>query len=284
MDVTFDVSAIPAATTTTTTGLVSNMDETFNVNFVPPPTQRVWPNMDMTFDVSASFSREPKVGGGVSVGRDISPVVAADTTVVLDEPVFKTGINEVPAVAAADQSSESAVSSSSDRPRIVQTEPAPVFKNSSGGLRKPNYMTATTASTHRFRLPSADNVAPIYQRPKLSSSSDIPSSAHLQPGRLATKRLGRSPSPKEREGRTGAPIATHRNFLQAPSAKIRNARTPSPKSFARAATENSNPARTNQQQLAKMLVAKSRVGSETAVKRPALGRSVSTSALKHLNK
>merc|ERR1712029_669219 len=94
-------------------------------------------------------------------GRDISPVVAADTTVVLDEPVFKTGINEVPAVAAADQSSESAVSSSSDRPRIVQTEPAPVFKNSSGGLRKPNYMTATTASTHRFRLPSADNVSNI---------------------------------------------------------------------------------------------------------------------------
>ena len=90
--------------------------------------------------------------------------------------------------------------------------PTLVFKG--GAFRKPNYMTATTASTHRFK---SSEVTSQGQHLQPQRARLLPSScANDAPKRPAAKRLGRSPSPKEREGRMGT---SGRNFLQPSVAK-----------------------------------------------------------------
>jgi len=251
MDMTFEVSSVVQQQP-------SNMDMTFDVK---PPS-----SMDVTFDVSAV---QPPAQPSRTV--TVSPV--ADTTVVLEEPTVVHASNEPVFL-----SSGTAVTSSSDRV-VAAAASLPSLKAG----RKPNYMTATTASTHRFRLPSADGAAAV-QVQQQRTNLKVPESST---GRIPVKKVGRSPSPQD--GRVGGHVsrpATTRPYLQPQSiAKLRKARTPSPKSAA--AAENSNPLRNanNQHQLAKSLAAKSRQGSETTtVKRPFLGRSVSTSALKQFNK
>ena len=82
--------------------------------------------MDMTFDVAGTHQGEPR-GISPHITSNVSPVVAADTTVVLDEPVFKSLTPE--GVTVVEQSSETAVTSSSDhRAPPAATTSLPVLK------------------------------------------------------------------------------------------------------------------------------------------------------------
>jgi len=252
------------------------MDSTFNVH-----PDIIGNSAGQQQPLNASFETEE---AAVNVPF-VSPVVAADTTVVLEDPVFNVkGGSET---RLTTDSEESAVTSSSDGGGLSSVPSRGGVTGASSSLsslktnhqRKPNYMTATTASTHRFK-PSSLTQATL-------QSANKPYSA---------KKFGRSPSPNEASVRAtarptynnaAATAASHKTLL-VPGRQVRKAKTPSPKR-AGFSTENSNPLgmprnNTQQQQLAKSLAAKTKMGSETSVKRPYLGRSVSTSALKHLNK